>query len=119
MDADRMQKTAEKQAGNATGAGAAGLAAGVVARFVAFQATGVGFDAVWADIGQIIEECIAAVPDPLVRAVVTPLLAGPCSVRECARDLSLSESMVQRRRTTAYELLRPMLETRGIEPACG
>jgi len=67
------------------------------------------------DLLPILQECIAELDDPLMRALVTLKLDQDLSVRKSAERLDLADSMVQRRLTTAYALLRPLLEARGVD----
>lgn len=68
-----------------------------------------------ADLRPVLEACIAELPDPLMRELVTLKLDEELSVRKSAVRLDLADAMVQRRLTTAYALLRPMLEARGVD----
>lgn len=68
-----------------------------------------------ADLRPILEECIATLPDPLMRELASLKLDEELSVRSSARRLDLTDSKVQRSLTNAYALLRPLLEGRGID----
>lgn len=67
------------------------------------------------DLLPILQECIAKLDDPLMRELITLKLDQDLSVRKSATRLDLTDSMVQRRLTTAYALLRPLLEARGVD----
>lgn len=67
------------------------------------------------DLLPILQECIAELDDPLMRELITLKLDQDLSVRKSAKRLDLTDSMVQRRLTTAYDLLRPLLEARGVD----
>ena len=68
-----------------------------------------------ADLLPILEECIGLLADPEHRQLVNLKLFDGLSIRDTADKLALTPSMVQRRLKDAYDLLRPLLEARGVD----
>lgn len=68
-----------------------------------------------ADLLPILEECIGLLADPEHRQLVNLKLFDGLSIRDTADKLALSPSMVQRRLRDAFDLLRPLLEARGVD----
>lgn len=68
-----------------------------------------------ADLLPIMEECIGLLADPLHRQLVNLKLFDGLSIRDTADKLALTPSMVQRRLQDAFDLLRPLLEARGVD----
>ena len=63
----------------------------------------------------ILQECINRLPDPVMREMVQLKLDEELSVRGTADRTGIHKSSVQRNLTSAYEMLRPMLEERGVD----
>lgn len=67
------------------------------------------------DLRPILQECINELPDFRMREMVWLKLDEELSVRATGRRLDVHDSSVQRCLSKAYELLRPLLEDRGVD----
>jgi RNA polymerase sigma factor (sigma-70 family) len=70
-----------------------------------------------ADLLPILHECVNQLPDPHLREVVRLRLDEDLSQRDIAKRLGTSATTIHRRLQDAYDLLRPLLEDRGIDAA--
>lgn len=68
-----------------------------------------------AELLPILEEVIGKLTDPLMREAVTLKLREGLSQQETADRLGVSDTTIQRRLKAAYDILRPLLEARGID----
>ncbi|MFM8434118.1 MAG: RNA polymerase sigma factor [Planctomycetia bacterium] len=70
-----------------------------------------------ADLLPILEECIGLLADPEHRQLVNLKLFDGLSIRDTADKLVMSPATVQRRLKDAFDLLRPLLASRGVDEA--
>jgi RNA polymerase sigma factor (sigma-70 family) len=70
-----------------------------------------------ADLLPVLHQCINQLADPDLRKVVRLRLDEALSQRDIAERVGTSAPTIHRRLQDAYELLRPLLEDRGIDAA--